>query len=421
MKNIIKSFFLVALAALMLFSCTNVNDPTAVLESNGVVTTNKLVGIEIKSLPEALKGQLVKIMINGVVVDSKYASNATLRCELSDKAVFNTLADSNVLTFEAVGTDGITYKFGKYVGDTFGLGYTFEPTEAGYKDAAPEFVFTGECGLFSEPVIYGNGAKIHWWNIAGIDNTDWGSRPEMVVEDTGKDADGKDLYKYSYTFDAKAKTLANAGVIIAFVNDYDNCKLSGGDITGAALADVTGYGVYKWNDSASKFEKDAEASKDAKAITLEYTCVPVSEVILPAAFSAYELPKQTLKITAPLDNSVINIVGLSGLEVSEGDPEKADDDKVIEIDGSMWRSWDAEGSAVKITHKDTTAKYDFEAKATAATYDVTGWGSPFDGDMGYPKGFDSSIKIKLNGTEVWICYAKGKEVTFNWFLNRQDP
>ena len=85
----------------------------------------------------------------------------------------------------------------------------------------------------------------------------------------------------------------------------------------------------------------------------------------------------------------------------------------------MW-SWNG-GTAVKITHKDTTAKYDFEVKANAGTYAVNGWGSPFDGDMGYPKGFDSSIKIKLNGTEVWICYAKGKEVTFNWFLNRQDP
>ena len=47
-KNILKSFFLVTLASLLLFSCTNVNDPTAVLESNGVVTTNKLVGLEIK-------------------------------------------------------------------------------------------------------------------------------------------------------------------------------------------------------------------------------------------------------------------------------------------------------------------------------------------------------------------------------------
>ena len=417
-KNILKSFFLVTLASLLLFSCTNVNDPTAVLESNGVVTTNKLVGIEIKSLPEALKNQPVKVMINGTVVDTKYASNATLRSELSDKAVFDTLADSNVLTFEAVGTDGITYKFGKYVGDTFGLGYTFTPTEAGYKDSAPEFIFKGECGLKSEPVIYGDNGKIHWWNVAGIDNTDWNTnRPSLVVEDTGNDAAGKNLYKYTYTFDSKATSLDKAGVIFTF--DNDAYKLSGGDITGAALADVTGYGVYKWNDSASKFEKDAEASKDAKAITLEYTCVPVSEVILPADFSAYDLPKQTLKITAPVDNSVINIIGLSDLEVSEGDPEKADDDKVIEIDGSMW-SWNG-GTAVKITHKDTTAKYDFEVKANAGTYAVNGWGSPFDGDMGYPKGFDSSIKIKLNGTEVWICYAKGKEVTFNWFLNRQDP
>ena len=418
-RNILKSFFLVTMAALMLFSCTNVNDPTAVLESNGVVTTNKLVGIEIKSLPEALKGKLFKIMINGVVVDSKYASNATLRSELSDKAVFNTLADSNVLTLEAVGSDNITYKFGKYVNDAFGLGYTFTPTEAGYKDSAPEFIFKGECGLNSEPVIYEDGAKIYWWNVAGIDGIEWGSRPEMIVEDTGNVAAGKNLYKYSYTFDSKATSLDKAGIVIAFKNDYDNCKLSGGDITGAALADVTGYGVYKWNDSASKFEKDAEASKDATAITLEYTCVPVSEVILPADFSAYDLPKQTLKITAPVDNSVINIVGLSGLEVSEGDPEKADDDKVITIQGSMW-NWNG-GSEVKITHKDTTAKYDFEVKANATKYDVGGWGSPFEGAMGYPEGFDSSIQIQVNDTKVWICYAKGKEVTFNWFLNRQDP
>ena len=35
MKNIIKSFFLVAMTALMLFSCTNVNDPTALLNADG--------------------------------------------------------------------------------------------------------------------------------------------------------------------------------------------------------------------------------------------------------------------------------------------------------------------------------------------------------------------------------------------------
>ena len=271
----------------------------------------------------------------------------------------------------------------------------------------------------TEKKIFSGLNKFHWWNATGIDNTDWGSRPDMIVEDTGNDAAGKNLYKYSYTFDSKATSLDKAGIIIAFGDDFDKLRLTGGDITGAALADVTGYGVYKWNDSASKFEKDAEASKDAKAITLEYTCVPVSEVILPAAFSAYDLPKQTLKITAPLDNSVINIVGLSGLEVSEGDPEKADDDKVITIQGSMW-NWNG-GSAVKITHKDTTSKYDFEVTANAGNYAVNGWGSPFDSAMGYPEGFDSSIQIQVNDTKVWICYAKGKEVTFNWFLNRQDP
>ena len=35
MKNNIKSFFLVAMTALMLFSCTNVNDPTALLNADG--------------------------------------------------------------------------------------------------------------------------------------------------------------------------------------------------------------------------------------------------------------------------------------------------------------------------------------------------------------------------------------------------
>ncbi len=35
MKNNIKSFFLVAMTALMLFSCTNVNDPTALLNTDG--------------------------------------------------------------------------------------------------------------------------------------------------------------------------------------------------------------------------------------------------------------------------------------------------------------------------------------------------------------------------------------------------
>lgn len=417
-RNILKSFFLVTMAALMLFSCTNVNDPTAVLESNGVVTTNKLVGLEIKKLPDVLTDQAIDVYINGKKVDTVYSIKGVARTSLSDKAVFDVLADSNVLTLQAVGTDNITYKFGKYVNDAFGLGYTFTPTEAGYKDTAPEFIFKGECGLKSEPVIYGDNGKIHWWNVAGIDGTDWNTnRPSLVVEDTGNDAAGKNLYKYTYTFNSKATSLDKAGVIFTF--DNDAYKLSGGNIEGAALADVTGYGVYKWNDSASKFEKDAEASKDATAITLEYTCVPVSEVILPADFSAYELPKQTLTITAPVDNSVIKIVGLSGLEVAAPTKEDKSDAKKIEIDGSMW-SWTG-GTAVAITHEDTTDKWDFEVKATAPGYDASGWGGPYVNVFPYPEGFDSCIKIKINGTEQWICYKKGQTSTFNWYLDRQEP
>ena len=95
MKNIIKSFFLVALAALMLFSCTNVNDPTAVLGSNGVGTTNKLVGIDIEGLPAALDGQEMNILINGVVVDKGVVTGGVLRKTLSDKAVFDVFAEKN--------------------------------------------------------------------------------------------------------------------------------------------------------------------------------------------------------------------------------------------------------------------------------------------------------------------------------------
>ena len=77
MKNIIKSFFLVAMTALMLFSCTNVNDPTAVLESNGVVTTNKLVGLEIKKLPEALKGKELSYFQTNTL-NNDFASGVTV-------------------------------------------------------------------------------------------------------------------------------------------------------------------------------------------------------------------------------------------------------------------------------------------------------------------------------------------------------
>lgn len=387
-KNILKSFFLVTLASLLLFSCTNVNDPTAVLEGNGVLTTNKLIGVDITKLPDALNGQEVTISINGQVVDKGTVTNGTLRKSLSDKAVFDGFADKNELTLVGMGSDNVTYKFGKYVNDAFALGYAFDFVEGGYNSEAPEFVFKGDCSYKSEAVTYQDGAKIHWWNIAGVANTDWVARPDMTVEAvTGGN-------KYSYTFDTAVTTLVGAGVIIAFKDDYDNCKLTGGNIEGDSLADVTSHGVYNWNDSAKKFEKDEEASVGATAITLVYVCLPVSEVILPATFNQ----PQTLVIKNSFDNSELTITGI----VAFGG----------EVDGSNW-SWNG-GKALTGDNKLVSSTGVFVANAATATPDWVIAECPWTIAGNFPEGFDAAYKIKLDKTEAWVPYKVGGKVEYNW-------
>ena len=141
-KNILKSFFLVTLASLLLFSCTNVNDPTAVLESNGVLKTNTLRGVSLKNLPSALDGQDVVIKINNNEVGKVKPVDGTLEVILKD-AKFDAFTSENVVTIQGMGSDKVTYKFGKFVDDTLALQYNYEFVEAGYSATEePSFILT---------------------------------------------------------------------------------------------------------------------------------------------------------------------------------------------------------------------------------------------------------------------------------------
>lgn len=65
-KNILKSFFLVAMTALMLFSCTNVNDPTAVLNADGKTYAMYVDAILLKGLDASFNEKDVEVSFSYV-------------------------------------------------------------------------------------------------------------------------------------------------------------------------------------------------------------------------------------------------------------------------------------------------------------------------------------------------------------------
>ena len=65
-KNILKSFFLVAMTALMLFSCTNVNDPTAVLNADGKTYAMCIDAIVLKGLDASFNEKDVEVSFSYV-------------------------------------------------------------------------------------------------------------------------------------------------------------------------------------------------------------------------------------------------------------------------------------------------------------------------------------------------------------------
>ena len=263
-KNILKSFFLVTLASLLLFSCTNVNDPTAVLESNGVLKTNTLRGVSLKNLPSALDGQDVVIKINNREVGKAKPDAGTLEVILKD-AKFDAFASENIVTIQGMGSDKVTYKFGKFVDDTLALQYNYEFVEAGYSATEePSFILTGEVTTYTVPKVYTK-AYMWWWGATGGKNAGDGDGnswpgPEMTpVEENGK-------LIYSYTFDPSFTAFNGngAGVIFSLQTaegeaaDSDPDKVNGGNLEGAMLAAVTGYGYYDWDSKDNKFVKNTE-------------------------------------------------------------------------------------------------------------------------------------------------------------------
>lgn len=65
-KNILKSFFLVVLASLLLFSCTNVNDPTAVLNAEGKTYAMCIDAIVLKGLDASFNEKDVEVSFSYV-------------------------------------------------------------------------------------------------------------------------------------------------------------------------------------------------------------------------------------------------------------------------------------------------------------------------------------------------------------------
>ncbi|MBQ3025883.1 MAG: hypothetical protein IJD23_11350 [Spirochaetaceae bacterium] len=113
MKNNIKSFFLVAMTALMLFSCTNVNDPTALLNTDGKTYAMFVDAILLDGLSKDFNGKEVEVSfsyVNGYDKENK----ATWKTETSKMKVgtdgTDALADGSSFVKLATPVKIVAYK-----------------------------------------------------------------------------------------------------------------------------------------------------------------------------------------------------------------------------------------------------------------------------------------------------------------------
>ena len=113
MKNIIKSFFLVTMAALMLFSCTNVNDPTALLNADGKTYAMFVDAILLDGLSKDFNGKEVEVSfsyVNGYDKENK----ATWKTETSKMKIgtdgTDALADGSSFVKLATPVKIVAYK-----------------------------------------------------------------------------------------------------------------------------------------------------------------------------------------------------------------------------------------------------------------------------------------------------------------------
>lgn len=113
MKNNIKSFFLVTMTALMLFSCTNVNDPTALLNADGKTYAMFVDAILLDGLSKDFNGKEVEVSfsyVNGYDKENK----ATWKTETSKMKIgtdgTDALADGSSFVKLATPVKIVAYK-----------------------------------------------------------------------------------------------------------------------------------------------------------------------------------------------------------------------------------------------------------------------------------------------------------------------
>lgn len=131
MKNIIKSFFLVAMTALMLFSCTNVNDPTELLNSEGKTYAMYVDAILLKGLDGSFNDKDAEVSfsyVTGYDKDGKAiwktekASGFTIGKSGDDKLVLGTgfvklTTPVKIVAYENVKPEDAIVKIEAKVGD----------------------------------------------------------------------------------------------------------------------------------------------------------------------------------------------------------------------------------------------------------------------------------------------------------------
>lgn len=113
MKNNIKSFFLVAMTALMLFSCTNVNDPTALLNTDGKTYAMFVDAILLDGLSKDFNGKEVEVSFS-YVNDYDKENKATWKTETSKMKIgtdgTDALADGSSFVKLATPVKIVAYK-----------------------------------------------------------------------------------------------------------------------------------------------------------------------------------------------------------------------------------------------------------------------------------------------------------------------
>lgn len=162
MKNNIKSFFLVAMTALMLFSCTNVNDPTALLNADG---------------------KTYAMFVDAILLEGLSADYNAKEVEVSFEYV-DGYDKENKATWKK---ESAKLKIGTYGSDDLEDGKAFVALETPIKIAAYKHVLPADAIVKVSAKVDGKDVKVANTNMTKFEEA------KLAILESGYDADDKVL------------------------------------------------------------------------------------------------------------------------------------------------------------------------------------------------------------------------------------